>query len=431
MAELYVQGYHDAWGEIMPKRLYLCFFAIWLTAVVVAAQQPQAVTGRGAVPVALPDGAGKDLVQTTCSKCHSLALIANGFGYTRADWDKVIGSMVAMPPADRETVLGYLATHFPERNRPKSVIVPGTVQVSFKEWIVPSLGSRPHDPLSTPDGAIWWTGQWANVLGRVDPRNGDIKEFLLKTPGSGPHGLTADREGNIWYTGNSKALVGRLNPKTGEVTEYPMPDPAARDPHTPLFDRNGLLWFTLQQANMVGTLDPTTGAIKLITMPTPRSLPYGMVFSSTGEPFIVLFGTNKVASLDPKTMAVKEYLLPNADSRPRRIAITSDDVIWYADYSRGFLGRLDPKTGDVKEFASPSGPRSQPYGITALNDIIWYSESAVSPNTLVRFDPKTAQFQSWPIPAGGGVVRNMMPTRAGGLVLAESGVNRVALVEIK
>jgi streptogramin lyase len=73
-------------------------------------------------------------------------------------------------------------------------------------------------------------------------------------------------------------------------------------------------------------------------------------------------------------------------------------VIWYSDYSRGFLGRLDPKTGDVKEYASPSGPKSQPYGITALNDIIWYSESAVSPNTLVRFDPKTAQFQTWAIP---------------------------------
>jgi virginiamycin B lyase len=128
---------------------------------------------------------------------------------------------------------------------------------------------------------------------------------------------------------------------------------------------------------------------------------------------------------------VKEYLLPNADTRPRRIAITSDDVIWYSDYSRGFLGRLDPKTGDVKEYASPSGPQSQPYGITALNDIIWYSESAVSPNTLVRFDPKTAKFQTWAIPSGGGVVRNMMPTRDGDLVLAESGVNRIALVDIK
>ena len=106
-------------------------------------------------------------------------------------------------------------------------------------------------------------------------------------------------------------------------------------------------------------------------------------------------------------------------------------MIWYSDYSRGFLGRLDPKTGAVKEYASPSGPKSQPYGITALNDIIWYSESAVAPNTIVRFDPKTEQFQSWAIPAGGGVVRNMMSTKDGDLVIAESGVNVIGLVDIK
>jgi virginiamycin B lyase len=55
----------------------------------------------------------------------------------------------------------------------------------------------------------------------------------------------------------------------------------------------------------------------------------------------------------------------------------------------------------------------------------------VAPNTIVRFDPKTEQFQSWAIPAGGGVVRNMMPTRDGDLVIAESGVNVIGLVDIK
>jgi virginiamycin B lyase len=58
-------------------------------------------------------------------------------------------------------------------------------------------------------------------------------------------------------------------------------------------------------------------------------------------------------------------------------------------------------------------------------------ESATKPNALVRFDPKTEHFQTWPIPSGGGVVRNMMATANGDLVLAESGVNRIALVHIK
>jgi virginiamycin B lyase len=52
-----------------------------------------------------------------------------------------------------------------------------------------------------------------------------------------------------------------------------------------------------------------------------------------------------------------------------------------------------------------------------VKDVLWYSESGVSPNTLVRFDPKTEKFQTWEIPSGGGVVRNMMATQDGNLVL--------------
>jgi streptogramin lyase len=83
------------------------------------------------------------------------------------------------------------------------------------------------------------------------------------------------------------------------------------------------------------------------------------------------------------------------------------------------------------EWPSPGGPKSRPYGITIVDGIVWYSEAGVRPNTLVRFDPKTEKFQTWVIPAGGGVVRNMMHTTDGKLVLTESGENVVALVTIK
>jgi virginiamycin B lyase len=155
-----------------------------------------------------------------------------------------------------------------------------------------------------------------------------------------------------------------------------------------------------------------------------------MVFDSTGVPIICEFGGNRISRLDPATLAITEWILPNPESRPRRIAITSDDAVWYADYSRGYLGRLDTRTGKVSEWPSPGGPKSQPYGITALHDVIWYSESAVRPNTMVRFDPKTDTFQTWIIPGGGGVVRNIMPTRDGNIAIAESGVNKVGLVQI-
>jgi virginiamycin B lyase len=385
--------------------------------------------GRGA-QIDLPDGDGKQMVQTLCVGCHSLSNITQGWGYDKKGWDELIASMVSLPPDTRNTVATYLGEHFSSKTRPPTVVVPGSMKIDIKEWVVPSLGSRPHDPLAFSDGSIWWTGMFANVVGRLDPKTGAMKEYKLKTPNSGPHGLTEGKDGNIWFTANTGGYVGRLDPKTGDIKEFKMPDSAARDPHTPRFDVKGNLWFTVQQANMVGRLNPQTGEIKLITMPTPRSNPYGMVMTSKNIPVVCLFGTNKIASFDLDTMAVKEYTLPNADSRPRRIAITSDDIIWYADYGSGHLGRLNLATGQVKEWPSPSGPQSQPYGIIAIKDVIWYNESAVRPNTLVRFDPKTEKFQSWTIPSGGGVVRNMSMTRDSNLAMAESGVNRVALVTL-
>jgi virginiamycin B lyase len=187
----------------------------------------------------------------------------------------------------------------------------------------------------------------------------------------------------------------------------------------------------VQNANMVGRLDPKTGDIKLVAVATPNARPYGMALSADGQAvFFDLFGTNKIASIDRHSLAIREYPLPDGGSRPRRIAV-SGDFVWYSDYSRGRLGRLEPNTGKVTEYPSPGGAQSQPYAITALNGIIWYVETGVQPNMLVRFDPATEKFQTWAIPSGGGVVRNMMPTRDGNLALACSGVNGVALATIK
>ncbi len=158
--------------------------------------------------------------------------------------------------------------------------------VVIKEWDVPTPHSRPHDPAVGPDGALWYTGQMANKIGRFDPNTHQFKEFPLKTPDSGPHGLVADDKGNIWFTAVFKGYVGKLNPATGEVTEYHMPDPGAKDPHTPVFDqRGGILWFTTEESNFIGRLDPNTGEIKLKAVPTPHAVPYGIVVLPSGVPY--------------------------------------------------------------------------------------------------------------------------------------------------
>jgi virginiamycin B lyase len=308
------------------------------------------------------------------------------------------------------------------------------VDVKFDEWMTPSKPAYPHDPAVAPDGSIWYTGQRANVVGRFDPRTQQFKEYPLPTPNSGPHGLQPDKDGNIWYTGNAAGLIGKVDPKTGKITEYKMPNPKARDPHTMAFLRDGRMVFTVQAGNFVGTLDPgaPNGNIKLVEAPTANARPYGVRLDSKGVPYFDEFNSNHIGSIDPKTMIIREYPLPARGARPRRIAIGKDDTVWYGDYARGYLGHLDPRTGKVEEFKSPGGPESQPYAIDVTPDgAVWYVETGDDvKNMLVRFNPETKKFLTWPIPSGGGTVRNMDVDKAGNLWLAESGVGKIARVTI-
>ena len=382
----------------------------------------------------LPPGPERAIVADACTGCHTLERIATAT-HDKFEWDRLVDGMVnvgaPLTPEQIPQVKAYLQKIVGEPQPPLKVI-PGPVKVEIKEWPTPTHGTRPHDPLATPDGMLWYTGHRASVLGRVDPKTGKVTEFKTKTPISGPHGLADDKDGNIWYTGNFKSYIGKLDPKTGQFTEYKMPDPKARDPHTLIFDKTGLLWFTVQGSNMVGRLDPNTGAIKLIDAPTPKSLPYGTVIDTKNTLWIVQFGSNIIGHID-RDMKMTEYRLPAADARPRRIAIDQDDVIWYSDFARGYLGKFDTKTGKfVKEYMSPSGPKSEPYGITVLNGIVWYAEGNSKPNGLVRFDPKTETFQTFPIPSGGGVVRNIEPTADGkGIAMAMSAQDKVGIAYIQ
>jgi virginiamycin B lyase len=155
------------------------------------------------------------------------------------------------------------------------------------------------------------------------------------------------------------------------------------------------------------------------------------------------------ASASELALVIKEYDLPTPNGRPHDPARSADGALWYTaqranklgrldpatgdtDYARGYLGRLDPKTGKVEEWPSPGGPRSRPYGIAVAPDgVVWYSESGVEPNTIVRFDPKTRDFAREDIPSGGGIVRNLVATPDFKLYLACSGVNKVAIVELR
>ena len=189
-------------------------------AVVVAALtvslNAQGARGRGGAQVELPDGPGREAVAATCGACHGLNSITGSAGYTQTGWRDLIATMVKLPEPQVGTVTQYLAANFPPKTDRAPTLVPGTHTVTFREWIVPTLGQRSRDPIQLADGTMWWTGQYGSLIGRLNPRTGEMREFKL-APDVRPHSIAADASGNIWYTGNANGTIGRLNPATGEI----------------------------------------------------------------------------------------------------------------------------------------------------------------------------------------------------------------------
>ncbi len=382
-----------------------------------------------------PDGPGKDMVQGICTGCHQPNMITQSSGYTREGWRELIATMVdfSQSAETRDQIVQYLASHFPPNTRRAPKGMTGPHQVTFTEWVMPTLGQRARDPVEAPDGSIWWVGQFGNVLGRLDPKTGSMKEYELP-PESLPHSVSLDAAGNPWFLGNGNGTIGKVDPQTGRVTVFKMPDPAAKDPHTGEFDRNGVLWFTLQQSNMVGRLDPMTGDIKLARTKTPGAKPYGIKIDAAGTPWYACNGAACIARIDPATMELTEVRIPTPGTTVRRLDIGEDGLIWYVNSGKGRIGRYNPKTGEIREWDSPSGPASHPYAIAIVDGIVWYNESGTRPDMLVRFDPRTERFQSWPIPSGGihaGIVRHMRPARNGDLLIHQSSTNRIGRVATK
>jgi cytochrome c5 len=68
-----------------------------------------------AKPVALPDGNGKNLVETRCELCHDLERVAE-VKRSRAQWPAIVANMVARgataTPDEAKTISDYLAANF-------------------------------------------------------------------------------------------------------------------------------------------------------------------------------------------------------------------------------------------------------------------------------------------------------------------------------
>ena len=182
---------------------------------------------------------------------------------------------------------------------------------------------------------------------------------------------------------------------------------------------------------MVRRFDTKVGNIRLVTAPTSGARPYGIEVNSEGIPFFVEFGTNNVASIDPTTMQIREYPLPDPGARPRGVAITQDNSIWYTDFC--------PLVPGTARSHDRQGQRMAVAGRTQVATLRHrrHQRCAMVQRVIHRAEhdralrPNERDVQSWAIPGGGEIVRNMAVSGDGNVALANSLLNEVGLIEIK
>jgi len=66
-----------------------------------------------------------------------------------------------------------------------------------------------------------------------------------------PYALGIDRDHKVWYSSEWMDVIGRLDPDTGEVTEFPIPH-AENSMRDFFLDAQGRMWFGSPANDRVG-----------------------------------------------------------------------------------------------------------------------------------------------------------------------------------
>lgn len=286
-----------------------------------------------------------------------------------------------------------------------------------------AAGDHPHDVAPAPDGRVWYTGQHAGVLGRLDPETGEVERIPLGE-GSRPHGVIVGPDGGAWVTDSGLNAILRVDPTTTAVKSFPLPKAGTNaNLNTPAFDGKGRIWFT-GQTGIYGRLDPKTGDMDVWNAPKGVG-PYGITATPEGEIYYVSLAGSFLGKPDLDTGETKVIEPKNRQAGTRRVWSDSKGRLWVSEWNLGNLSVYDPAEKDWKVFELP-GAEPHAYAVFVDDhDIVWVSDFGA--NAILRFDPKTESFKSFPSDRPNAAVRQMLG-RPGEVWGAESGTDRLVVI---
>jgi virginiamycin B lyase len=242
---------------------------------------------------------------------------------------------------------------------------------------LPNPGSLPSEIVTGPDGALWFTEFGANKIARITTA-GAITEYTVPTIGSGPDGIAVGPDGNLWFTEYQQNKIARIDPNNpgtpggaGNITEFSAGLSSASGPGDIVTGPDGRLWFTQAGSNSIGAIT-TGGSITEYQIPSAGSENPSGIANSFGALWFTESAANKIGRIST-TGSFTEFPIATPGSGPASITLGPDGALWFTEHGANKIGRITTG-GSVSEFAVPTAS-SGPDGIAAGPDgALWFTE---------------------------------------------------------
>jgi virginiamycin B lyase len=197
----------------------------------------------------------------------------------------------------------------------------------------PGNSSLPQGITTGADGALWFTEECGNRIGRIT-LSGQITEYPVPTPDSHPLGITTGPDGALWFVEKQAEKIGRIT-TTGQFTEFKISP--GTFPQRITVGSDGALWFTETRANKIGRI--TTDG-QYTEYPAPGG-PVGITVGPDGALWFVEFNGNQIGRMTTDGRVTDQYPIPTPNSGSLQIAVGPDDALWFTETLGGNqVGRL-------------------------------------------------------------------------------------------
>jgi virginiamycin B lyase len=403
----------------------------------------------------------KQYLFMTCSHCHTLGPIfqstydAAGWMETFArmrGWDQVssINSPVLSPdqggaPFGNQEFAQYLssvnlsarATHdFELKTLPRPH--GADTRAIVTEYDLPRPNAEPHDASPDNSGMIWYQDFAEGIVGRLNPKTGEVKEWQDATTKpdypSAFQCLEWDAQGNIWLGRHDWNDIAKFDVKTEKFTDFGLPSGARTDFVT--VGGDGKVWAKDTANNAVYRVDPTSGeATKFDSFPPalmakdykgPHHHIYGITADAKGNLYEADIDGGNLFRLDGSTGKVTMYPIPTKDAGPRRMHMDDQGRLWIGEYYGKTIGMFDPKTEQVKEWKIPI-PWYGAYDVALDKDGYAWTGTMTS-EIILRLNPKTGEFRKYMLPRLGVNVRRVEVDNSGAHPSFWAGENHLAKI---